>query len=306
MAKGTALNFGIKRAKGEVIFTMDADTEVDPNSMKQMVRFFKNPRVMSVTPAMVIDNPKSILQRVQYMEYLMGLFLRKTFAILEAIYIAPGAFSAYRKKFFDKHGGYEEGNITEDLEMALRIQYHGYKTENCPEAPAYTTAPAKFKPLLIQRRRWYFGLIKNLIAYKSMISRKYGDLGTFVIPTAILSIFFSIVVTLYLFFKSIFELKKEFLFLQSINFDFSSLTNINFYVIERFLFLFFTKPAVIFILIFMTLLGVYLIYAAKKIGRTYNLFINLQLFFFLFAILFGFWWVVSIIYAIFKKDINWR
>ncbi|HJX50612.1 MAG TPA: glycosyltransferase family 2 protein [Candidatus Nanoarchaeia archaeon] len=157
--KGTALNLGISKAKGEIIFTMDADTFVHPQSMKRMVRYFKNERVMSVTPAMIIHNPKTILQRIQHIEYLMGLFLRKAFASLESIYIAPGAFSAYRKIFFDKYGGYDVGNITEDLEMALRIQSKGYITENCPTAPAYTVAPSKFKELMIQRRRWYYGLI---------------------------------------------------------------------------------------------------------------------------------------------------
>ena len=164
--KGSALNFGLKKAKGEIIFTMDADTFADPKSMKKMVRYFKNKDVMCVSPAMVIHNAKSILQRIQSIEYLLGLFLRKTFAALNAIYITPGAFSAYRKSFFDEYGGFDEGNITEDLEMALRIQFKGYIIENCPEAPVYTIAHKRFKPLLIQRRRWYFGIIKNHLFFK--------------------------------------------------------------------------------------------------------------------------------------------
>ena len=164
--KGTALNFGIAKAEGEIVFTMDADTTVDPQSMKRMVRFFKNKDVMSVTPAIVLTPPKGILQRVQYTEYVLGLFLRKAFASLRAIYVSPGAFSAFRKSFFDKYGGYQTDNITEDLEMSLRIQFKGYHIENCPEAPAYTVPPSKFKELMIQRRRWYYGLLKNLWDYR--------------------------------------------------------------------------------------------------------------------------------------------
>lgn len=304
--KGTALNFGRSKAKGKIIFTMDADTRVDPKSMKNMVRFFKDGQVMSVTPAIVIDKPKNILQRVQHIEYIMGLFLRKAFASLKAIYVAPGAFSAYRKSFFDKYGGYDEGNITEDLEMALRIQSHGYHTENCPEAPAYTTAPRTLKELTIQRRRWYFGLIKNLWNYRRIISLKYGDLGSFVIPTAILSIFFSVFVIVYLFFKTLFGVRDNLLFLQSINFDFANILNLNSYVIERFLFLFFTKPVVIFILLFMLVLGFYIYYASRKIGRLSGVLVNLLFFFLFFAILFGFWWIVSFFYALFNRQVKWR
>lgn len=304
--KGSALNLGISKATGEIIFTMDADTTVDPQSMKNMVRLFKDKTVMSVTPAMIIHEPKNVLQRIQSIEYLLGLFLRKAFASVRAIYVAPGAFSAYRKKFFDKYGGYDVGNITEDLEIALRIQLKGFHTENCPEAPAYTIAPRKFKDLLIQRRRWYYGLIKNLWNYRKLISFKYGDLGAFVIPIAIISIFLAVFVTVYLFFKTIFSLRSELLFLQNINFDFANSIQINIYVIERFLFLFFSKPVVIFILLFMGVLGFYMYYASKKIGRISGLVVNLTLFFLFFAILFGFWWIVSIFYALFTKQIKWK
>jgi cellulose synthase/poly-beta-1,6-N-acetylglucosamine synthase-like glycosyltransferase len=304
--KGTALNVGIRKAKGEIIITMDADTFVDPRSMKRMVRYFKDEKIMSVSPAIIIDNPKSILQRIQHMEYLLGLFLRKAFASLNAIYITPGAFSAYRKTFFDKHGDFDEGNVTEDLEMSMRIQSKGYFIENCPEAPVYTIAPKKFKPLLIQRRRWYFGLIKNTINYKHMIGKKYGDLGVFVLPIAWISIFFAVFVTCALFVKTIFDVKREVLFLNSINFDFVSSLNLDFYFVERTLFLFFTNPVFLFICFFLAVLMFYLYYASKKVERMSGLIINLPLFFLFFSVLFGFWWVVSIVYAIFMRDIEWR
>jgi len=304
--KGTALNFGIKHAQGKIIFSMDADTTVAPQSMKNMVRYFKEQEVMSVTPAMVIDNPRSVLQRVQSIEYLAGLFLRKSFASLKSIYISPGAFSAYRKSFFDKYGSYDEKNITEDLEMALRIQSLNYVTENCPDAPAYTIAPSRFKELLIQRRRWYFGLIKNLLNYKKIISRKYGDLGSFVIPIAIVSVFFAIFITTYFFFKILFEVKKEILFLNGINFDFGNMVNFNFHIVERFLFQLFSNPVVLFVIFFMFVLIAYLRYALKKLDRSVKFILDVPLFLLFFSVLFSLWWIVSIVYSFFYQEIKWR
>ena len=304
--KASALNYGIKKSNGKIIFSMDADTFVEPETMKKMVRYFKNENVMSVTPAMLIHKPKSILQRIQHAEYMLGLFLRKAFASLNSIYITPGAFSAYRKSFFDKYGGYDEGNITEDLEMSLRIQYKGYAIENCAEAPVYTIAPNKFKPLLIQRRRWYYGLIKNLLKYKSVLSKKYGDLGIFVLPISLISIFFAVFTTTYLFIKIILNVQKEVLFYSLSNYDFSGLLDLNWYVIERALFLFFTSPVILSILFFMVIVGFYASYASKKVGKLSELLINLPLFFLFFAVLFGFWWIISLIYLIFAKTIKWR
>src|SRR3989344_3245154 len=155
--KGSALNLGIKKAGGEIIITMDADTIVHPNSLKKMIGYFTEDDVMSVAPAMGVFEPKNIWRRIQQIEYYMGVFLRKSFASMNAIHITTGAFSAYRKIFFEKHGGFDEKNITEDLEVALRIQSHGYILENAEEAAVYTIGPGTFRSLMVQRRRWYTG-----------------------------------------------------------------------------------------------------------------------------------------------------
>ncbi|MEM3113277.1 MAG: glycosyltransferase family 2 protein [Candidatus Pacearchaeota archaeon] len=304
--KGVALNYGLKKARGDVIFSMDADTYVDRNSLKEMVRYFKNKKVMCVSPSILVDNPKNTLQRVQYIEYIMGLFLRKAFANVNSIHITPGAFSAYRKSFFDKYGGYDEGNITEDLELAMRIQYHGYIIEHSPESLVYTIAPDKFYSLLKQRRRWYIGLLKNTIKYNKLISPKYGDLGMFVIPIAWISIFFAVFVTLFSIFKFIFKIKDEILFLNSINFDLGGFFNVNLFFIERLLFSFFSNPVIFFIILFILIMVGYLLYATKNIKNIESPLVNLPLFFLFFSVLFGFWWIVSFIYFIFHRDISWR
>lgn len=304
--KGTALNFGLKKASGEIVFSMDADTFIGKNCVKEMVRYFKNPNVMCVAPSMLIHEPKGILQRVQQAEYLFGLFIRKAFTSVNAVHVTPGAFSAYRKTFFDKHGDYDEGNITEDLEMSLRIQYNGYQIEYSPESPAYTIAPNKLKELTIQRRRWYTGLIKNTWKYRKIISPKYGDLGLFIIPIAWISIFFSVFATNYLFINGVIKIHKEIIFLNKINFDFASLFNFNKYFFERFIFNIASNTVILFLLFFVIILWVYMRYATKKVGNVKGLTITVALYFIFFALLFGFWWMISIFYAIFNKEVSWR
>ena len=304
--KATAVNLGIKKSKGEIIFTMDADTVVPPKSLKNMVRYFKDKEIMCVSPGITTHPPKNILQRVQHIEYVLGLFLRKTFAILNAIHITPGAFSAYRKTFFEKHGGYEEGNITEDLEMAMRIQYYGYRIENSPESPVYTSPPEKFIHLLKQRRRWYVGLIKNTWKYKKLISPKYGDMGMFVLPIAWISIFFAVIITTYFFFDAIFNIKNEILFLKSVNYDFSSIINLNLFVLERFIFRLFSNSIFIFVLFFVIIVISYLFYASQKLGKVHNIWFNLPIFFLFFSVLFGFWWIISVAYVTLNRNVSWR
>jgi len=304
--KGTALNLALKKVKGDIIFSMDADTFVAPHSVREMTRYFKNPEVMSVTPSMLIHKPKGLLQRVQQAEYLFGLFIRKAFSSVNAIHVTPGAFSAYRKTFFDKYGGYDETNITEDLEMSLRIQHAGFMIEYSPESPAYTIAPNKFKPLMIQRRRWYTGLMRNTWKYKGIFHPKYGDLGVFVLPIAWISIFFSVFLINYMVIKILFEVQKELQFLISINFDFTSMLGIGSYFVERLFFKIFTNPIIVFFLLFATVMGVYMKFATKKVGKVKKLPGTIVVYFLFFALLFGFWWTVSIIYVALNKKVTWR
>ena len=192
------------------------------------------------------------------------------------------------------------------MEISLRIQFNGYKIANVPDAPAYTIAPNKFSHLLNQRKRWYIGLIKNTWRYRRLISPKYGDMGIFVMPIAWISILFAVVITGYLFIDTLINVKDELLFLQNINYDFSNFLSLNYFFFERLFFRLATNTMLIFILMFITVLGIYLYYARKKVGRLHTPFFNLILFFIFFAVLFGFWWVVSIVYVLFNREIKWK
>jgi len=305
--KGAAINFGLDKAKGEIVVTMDADnTIVKSDVLKNMVAYFQNPKVMCVSPIIAIYKPKGILQRVQQVEYLLGVFLRKAFSSVNAVHITPGAFSSYRKRFFDKYGGFDEKNLTEDMEVALRIQKNQFIIENSLESVVYTVAPNKFFNLLKQRRRWYTGLLKNLWNYRMLFSKEYGVMGTIVLPIAIITIILSVILTSYLLVNTIIQVKKEILLLKSINFDFASIFELNKFAIERFFFILFSNPVTSFFLLFIFILGGYMIFSKTKVKEHSNIKLSIFLFSFIYAFLFAFWWIISFVYALFGKKVSWR
>ena len=305
--KGSALNYGIKHARGELVFTMDADSIIQPDAVKyQVARFSIDPKVMCVAPVIAVHHPRGILQRVQQIEYMLGVFIREAFASYNAIHITPGAFSAYRKSFFDKHGGFDENNITEDLEMSLRVQYYGYLVENSNESIAYTHAPNTFRGLLIQRRRWYFGLIQNLKHYSELLSRNYGALGLVVLPVAISAIFFSIFLTFFAVLKLVLDLKKDWIYLSSINFNYFNTLNFSWISMERYVYEVITNPVILFLIIFVLMSIGYLFFAKTKIKKHSNIALSLPFFVMFYALLFAFWWTIAFVYSLFKKDVSWR
>ena len=286
---------------------MDADnTHVSVDALKNMVIYFNEPNVMCVSPAMAIYNPKGVLQRVQQVEYMLGVYLRKAFSTLNAEHITPGAFSVYRKSFFDKHGGFDEHNLTEDLEVALRIQANNYVIRTSLNAVVYTDAPNTFNGLLKQRRRWYTGLLRNLWDYRRLFSKKYGALGLIVLPVAILTFLISVLLTILISIKSIINLKNEIILLQSVNFHFSSIFEINRFIFERYLFYFFSDPKSIFFIIFILILVGYMMFSKHFVKKYSSINLSIFLFSLFYSFLFAFWWTISFIYTLFNRRVSWR
>lgn len=188
--KHTALNFALTKTDTELVGCLDADSFVNRDALRRIVPYFENSETMAVTPSVRIHDPKTPLQYMQRVEYSWGIFLRRLLASMNALYVTPGPFSIFRTEVFKKLGGYKHAHHTEDMEMALRLQKHGYKIANSVSAHVYTVGPAKVKGLYKQRVRWVYGFLNNVIDYKEMFfNKKYGNIGMFILPIATFSIF---------------------------------------------------------------------------------------------------------------------
>lgn len=296
--KANSLNFCLKKCSGELVGCLDADSFVKSDALRKMVGYFEDPKVMAVTPSIKIWKDDCMLQKMQKMEYLMGVFLRKVFAYLDSIHVTPGPFTIYRKKFFDKYGGYDEGNLTEDIEVALRIQKYGYRIENVMDANVYTIGPNKFKSLLRQRNRWYVGFLTNVLNYKELFSLKQGNLGVLILPSAFISIGCSIVIFTYSIWITLSNSFDNFTHLSLINFDFLPLLNFNNWSMV------FNPLRILTILsLFM---GIAMVMITKKYSReeskvSFSYFLYLAMYWLFFA----FWWIVAISLKTFKKRVTW-
>lgn len=186
--KAYSLNRGIKASTGSLVACIDADSLVDKAALKNMTGYFEDPEIGSVTPAVKVLRPRSMIQRIQHVEYLLNVFLRKMLAIIDAVHVTPGVFSVYRKDVLVEVGGFAENNLTEDMDIALKIHKAGYKIENSVNAVSYTMCPAKWTELFSQRLRWYRGAFDNMYKYRGMMfNRKYGNIGMFLLPLNLIS-----------------------------------------------------------------------------------------------------------------------
>jgi cellulose synthase/poly-beta-1,6-N-acetylglucosamine synthase-like glycosyltransferase len=306
--KGSALNYGIEKAKGEFIVTFDADSMVNKDALSLMIPHFSNPRVMAVTPAMKVYKPKKLLQRIQAVEYDFGIFLRESFGNMNAINVTPGPFSVIRKEFFEKHGGYRTDVLTEDMELAMRIQKNDYFITNEPRAIVYTISPESFSSLLKQRRRWYAGTVSLWMAYKNLFSPRYGYLGLFVMPLAILSVITTILVTSYYATRWLIDGYHSIFNYQAIGFDFFNNFSFKLNYLLIHLYNSMAEGLLFFAVLFSVFTVVLLIILDRRIGvsNPIKAFINYLLFAVTYSVLYTIWWGVSIFYSITGRKMKWK
>ena len=219
--KGRAMNNGLAIAKGEYFACLDADSFIAPNGLQAMLPIFEqDPNVAAVCPLLKVKNPQNILQKVQWYEYVVNMFYKFLNAKLDCIHVTPGPFSVYKTKVIKNLGGYDENTITEDLEIAIRLQKHQYKIVQTFDTAVETIVPTSWKKLFRQRIRWYKGSVDNSLKYKKLIfNKKYGDFGIIRMPTIILSGIIAIVLVGTFLQALAAKAVVTFSYLQDINFD---------------------------------------------------------------------------------------
>ncbi len=197
--KHTAVNLALEQSRSDFFGCLDADSFVHPKALRTIISYFQHHKdAMAVTPCIHIKSPKTIIQRVQAVEYLMGVFLRKAFGQLDAIQVTPGPFSIFKKEVFEIVGNYRKAHNTEDYEITLRMHKHHLRIMNSHKALVYTVGPSTFRGYFLQRLRWARGFLENSIDYRELFFKKeYGNFGMFTLPMAFLFVFYGVYVAFF-------------------------------------------------------------------------------------------------------------
>lgn len=170
--KGSALNYGINKAQGEIICTFDADCVIARDCIERFVSYFVEPSVMALCGTIKIGNQSSFIGTVQHLEYLYSFVQKSAEALLGTIFVIGGAAAAFRKSIFDEIGGYDISMLTEDMELSFRIQQAGMRVFYAHDAIVYTEAPSTWRGLYKQRVRWKHGRLQAMKRYKSLFFSK--------------------------------------------------------------------------------------------------------------------------------------
>jgi cellulose synthase/poly-beta-1,6-N-acetylglucosamine synthase-like glycosyltransferase len=297
--KFTALNYAIERSKADLVGCLDADSYVHKNALRRIARYFENEKVMAVVPAIVIDQPKTLVQYMQHVEYSLNILIRKVLSSINALYVTPGCFSIFRRSVFQKIGGFRHAHNAEDMEMAMRMHANHLKIENCHKGYVYTVGPKTFKTLYKQRVRWTHGSFKNMLDYKRLFFRKqYGHVAFLTLPFAVISLLSTLVLVPFIFWNVGSRIS------QTISRYFAVGFHLHFHFDPSFIYIN-TKTSLFIVAILlsmtMTLLISSRVWAEEKIIPKKILY-----FFFLYPIMALLWTWRSIFKIIFRRKTSWR
>lgn len=300
--KHTALNLALEHSTSEFFGCLDSDSLVHPEALKRILKYFEmDPTTMAVAPSIIVYNPKNILQYSQNIEYDMSIYTKKMLGFMGGIHVTPGPFSIFRKKVFDDLGNYRKAHNTEDQEIALRMQEHGYKIDHCPDAYVYTNTPDSVMKLYRQRLRWIYGFIKNMIDYRRLLFKKeYGTVALFTLPSGLISIFGVIFL-----FANITGNIIKFIYHKIIEIStvgFGSISNFSFKFDWFFIS---TKAALLFAVILYILVIVSMMIGRKLSDKKSGFSFSIFYFIIIYSVIAPFWMLKAIYNAIISKESSW-
>src|SRR6202795_4245175 len=182
--KAAALSHAMSLADTEIVVTIDADTEIEPDAIRNLIRHFSDPRVGAVAGNVKVGNRSRWLTRWQALEYITSQNMEKrAFDLLNCITVVPGALGAWRKKAIEAAGGITSDTVAEDADLTIAIRRLGWRVSYDEEAHAWTEAPETAGQLIRQRFRWTFGTLQSFWKHGDTLLRpKYGTLGWIALP----------------------------------------------------------------------------------------------------------------------------
>jgi len=169
--KRAALEEGFRRAKGEIVVSIDSDSIIDRNSLLAIVGPFRNPKVGAVAGKVIVYNRhEGIIPRMLHVKYTLSFdFLRAAQSTYGTVYCCPGALSAYRlsvvREVLDSWMNQTFLNVSctygEDRSMTNFILSRGFDTVYQRTAVVHTVAPETYMKLSKMYLRWDRSYIKE-------------------------------------------------------------------------------------------------------------------------------------------------
>jgi len=184
LGKRKALYIGLKKAKGEIIVTVDTDSRIGKNAIRNIVvPLIKDANTGAVAGRVeVLNEKKNFLTRMLSIRYSISFnFGRAYQSVYGAVLCCPGALTAYRmdilKKFIREWVNQKflgvQCTYGEDRALTTLVLKSGYMTRFQSNAIVYTKVPSTFSQMNKMYLRWTRSYIRESILFAKFMFTRY-------------------------------------------------------------------------------------------------------------------------------------
>jgi putative glycosyltransferase (exosortase G-associated) len=198
IGKPAAVNLGLARCRGELIFTVDSDVVLEPEAIEQAVAAFRvDPSLQAATAHLIIDPyllveadgdgfisldeddlpirkklsfSEKLLTAAQFFEYLQAFRIgRHAEAVRNELFTLSGACAIFRREVLLRMQGYRGRTVSEDTDATLTLQRSMGKVGYLPQARVHLAPVIRWRALFSQRVRWQRGELEVVAVNVDML-----------------------------------------------------------------------------------------------------------------------------------------
>lgn len=180
--KRAALAEGFRRARGEVVVTLDSDSVLERGALLAIAGPFRDPRIGAVAGKVAVYNRREgLIPRMLHVRFVLSFdFLRSAQSAFRTVYCCPGALSAYRTSLVrELLPAWERQTFLgvpctygEDRALTNAILEAGYDTVYQGSAVVHTVVPRTYAQLCRMYLRWDRSYIREELRFARVVWKR--------------------------------------------------------------------------------------------------------------------------------------
>ena len=161
--KSAALNRGLAEARFDLVVTLDADSFLYRDALRNLVERYLGdpPNTRAVAGTMLVRNSrKNWVTKAQEWDYFHGIAaIKRVQSLYQGTLVAQGAFSIYERAALRQIGGWVDC-VGEDIVLTWAMLRNGWRVGHAEDACCFTNAPDTLHQFVRQRQRWARGMME--------------------------------------------------------------------------------------------------------------------------------------------------
>jgi poly-beta-1,6-N-acetyl-D-glucosamine synthase len=161
--KSAALNRGLAEARFDLVVTLDADSFLYRDALRNLVERYLSdpPNTRAVAGTMLVRNSRrNWVTKAQEWDYFHGIAaIKRVQSLYQGTLVAQGAYSLYERAALREIGGWVDC-VGEDIVLTWAMLRKGWRVGHAEDACCFTNAPESLHQFVRQRQRWARGMME--------------------------------------------------------------------------------------------------------------------------------------------------